>query len=95
MMMVFIGVGIMNTSIQAKNADATLDALASAWEASNFMLSEGELSSCLGEGYELSTDKQVSAANGNASYATLKLRYKYEVPFLGIDLWRETQRSIR
>ncbi len=94
-MMIFAGIGVMNTSIQAKNADIMIDSIASAWEASNHMLTAGELSAGLSEDYQLSIDTAKSAANGNVSYAIMKLRYKYRVPLLGIEMWRETRRSLR
>ncbi|MBO6215443.1 MAG: hypothetical protein J6N76_07900 [Lachnospiraceae bacterium] len=93
--MVVVGISVMNTSIQAKNADKVLDTLALAWEASDYRLTDEMLSKNLEDDYSVTTKKARSGANGKTEYATMTLRYKYRLPILGLDIDREISRSIR
>lgn len=93
----FTGVGVINVSVQGRNANAYLDTISTQWEASNFTLSEAQLASNLpADGdYTLTVHKSVAAGNRNVSYATATLKYKYRIPLLGIEKEREISKSIR
>ena len=93
----FTGIGLINISIQEKNADEFINCVASQWEASNFMLSEDTLSANIPEGYDyaISTEKAVSKGNGQVSYALIKMKYTTRVPILGIRAEKEISMSLR
>ena len=93
----FAGMGLINLSIQEKNADVFLESVASQWEASNFMLSEEVLSANIPEGsdYRIDTKKAVSKGNNNVEYAVISMKYTANIPILGIKAEKELQRSIR
>ena len=96
MILMFICVAVTNVAIQSKNADVALDTAAAQWEASNYRLSQAELQTIVNNpAYTVTLAKSTSASNKNTSYAVIKLSYKVTVPFIGLELDKETSRSLR
>ena len=99
----FLGIGMINTSTQSKNADEYLDAMATQWEASNFTMTKDQLIASVNGGDAGAMDNirivnleySRTPAVGRVKFASITMTYQYNVPILGVSEERTITKSIR
>lgn len=82
-----VGVGLISSSIDARNADLYLANCVTQIQNSNFASSV--ISECkrnaLEEGYVLTVNTASSANDTTKKYARLDLKYNYSIPVIGLE----------
>ena len=84
--MLFLGSGVLSSSLQSRNANAYANNYATRIENANYAASV--IQECREEaqanGYGLSVDVKTSSNNTYSHYGLLTLRYRYSIPLIGV-----------
>ena len=85
--MLFLGSGILSSSLSARNANSMAMNYATRIEQANYATSVINEIKAEAEdlGYSVTVDVKTSANNTYSHYGLLTLRYKYTIPILGIS----------
>lgn len=87
LLLLTLGVALISSSIEARNADIYLADCVTRLQNSNLAMPVvGECQKeALEEGYRLDVDIVSSANDSSRKYARLKLAYNYSIPVIGLD----------
>jgi len=97
LLLVFVGTGLVTSSIATRNARASLDKYVTEIENSNFAdeVISAQKDEADKNGYKLTVNKMSRTNDGDHMYGSATLEYKYQIKLLSINETHEITTSIR
>lgn len=97
LVIVYLGVGIIYSSVDARNADSFMADCVSKMESSNY--AQGVIDACKEDAekqqYELVVNMCKPEDSQKVTYATATLKYKYSIPIIGMSQEQVINADIR